>query len=91
MIKTLVTGAFGFFTTESVQSMLGHRYIFYRKAKEELGYQPRSLFDTVSDSFQWFDGAGFLVSGASPLPVRTRVLNTVLQLLSLGFRKLELD
>lgn len=48
------------FTSESLRVLRNHRHISHDKARRELGYEPRPLKETLSDTFAWFEAAGFL-------------------------------
>ncbi len=49
-------GAEPAFTQESLCSLSEHRVVSTARAREELGFQPRSLWQTISAILAWFDG-----------------------------------
>ncbi len=48
------------FTPESLYALRNHLEISSARARQELGYAPRSLETTVRDTFDWFSEAGML-------------------------------
>jgi dihydroflavonol-4-reductase len=48
------------FTPESLYALRNHLEISSSRARQELGYAPRSLETTVRDTFEWFREAGML-------------------------------
>ena len=48
------------FTPESLYALRNHLEISSARARQELGYAPRSLETTVRDTFDWFREAGML-------------------------------
>ncbi|OFY51123.1 MAG: hypothetical protein A2X22_06940 [Bacteroidetes bacterium GWF2_49_14] len=50
-----------FYTRESIQALAnGHKKISSDKAARELEYNPRPLDETIQDTIQWFQNAGYL-------------------------------
>lgn len=50
-----------FYTRESIEAIVnGHKNISSNKAVRELEYNPRPLNETISDTIQWFQNAGYL-------------------------------
>jgi dihydroflavonol-4-reductase len=41
------------FTTYSIKTLLSNSHISYKKAIQELGYQPRKLKETIKDTVEW--------------------------------------
>jgi len=56
------------FTTVSLEALSGNRYVSHARATRELGYQPRSLRQTLVDTLLWFQQAGHLKVARSALP-----------------------
>lgn len=48
------------FTPYSIDVLLGNSLVSSRKAKEMLGYSPRSIYESIGDSLQWFKEKGFV-------------------------------
>lgn len=46
------------FTSESVDIVFGNSYFSNHKARTELGYAPRSVFESIRDSTRWFQQQG---------------------------------
>ncbi len=55
-----ITNSTPLFTKESLATLQEYRQVSYRKAKDELGYQPRPIEDSISDIYDWFEQYGFL-------------------------------
>jgi dihydroflavonol-4-reductase len=53
------------YTYEALRPLDGNRSISHGRATRELGYQPRSLRETVVDTLQWFKSRSFLAPQAS--------------------------
>lgn len=43
------------FTTYSIKTLLSNSHISSLKAMKELGYQPRSLKETIKDTVEWLN------------------------------------
>ena len=48
------------FTTVSLNALTGNRNISHQKATSELGYAPRPIEETLSDTLQWFKDNGYI-------------------------------
>jgi dihydroflavonol-4-reductase len=48
------------YTRDSLAMLCGHQEITSQRAAEELGYRPRSIRETLKDTFAWFEEAGRL-------------------------------
>ena len=46
------------FTIEAMKALGSHRNISWAKARQELGYSPRPLEETIRDTLDWFDRSG---------------------------------
>ena len=46
------------FTSESVDIVFGNSYFSNRKARNDLGYAPRPIFESIRDSIVWFQQHG---------------------------------
>ncbi len=57
------TGARPLFTSVSLKALAGNRNISHAKATHELGYEPRPIRDTISDTIKWFIENGFIKIG----------------------------
>ena len=55
-----ITGGVPLFTPEAIRALNGARFVSHEKASQELGYSPRPLDVTVSDTVQWFKSVGML-------------------------------
>jgi dihydroflavonol-4-reductase len=55
-----LVGARPIFTTAMLNALAGNRRVSHDKATAELGYQPRPLLDTITDTITWFRDNGFL-------------------------------
>jgi dihydroflavonol-4-reductase len=53
-VASRVSGREPLFTRESLEVLISNRSISSRKARAELGFAPRSLAETVTDTLQWF-------------------------------------
>jgi dihydroflavonol-4-reductase len=53
------------YTAQSLRALRGHRAIRTDKAARELGHAPRSLHETIADTFAWYAKAGMLDSEGS--------------------------
>ncbi|HUT98974.1 MAG TPA: SDR family oxidoreductase [bacterium] len=53
-----IFGAEPLFTTEALHALRGNRAYVRDKAERELGYSPRPLEETLTDTYAWFVGAG---------------------------------
>ena len=53
------------FTSESREALRANKVIRHAKAREELGYTPRPIEDSVRDTYAWFESAGRLGAGAA--------------------------
>jgi dihydroflavonol-4-reductase len=54
------------FTPDALIAIGKHREISCAKARRELGYAPRSLEETLRDTFGWFEEQGLLLRDESP-------------------------
>lgn len=62
----LVTGEEPLYTYEALVAVRdGNRHISHAKAAAELGYVPRTLQETVSDTYEWFVKNGYLAQPPS--------------------------
>lgn len=62
-----LTGAEMLYTRESLEILQqSNRVIRRKKAEDELGYRPRPLSDTLSDTYAWFRKSGMLAEQAEP-------------------------
>jgi dihydroflavonol-4-reductase len=52
-----LTGKRARLTAESLHALRNHQQVSHEKASRELGYQPRSLEETVTATFDWFKEA----------------------------------
>jgi dihydroflavonol-4-reductase len=58
-----ITGVEPLYTSESLQILMkSNKNISHSKASRELDFNPRSLDDTINDSFEWFRQNGFIRS-----------------------------
>ena len=58
---SLLTNQEPLFTKQSLDILLNApRKISYQKAKDELGYNPRPLEDTLRDTIDWYKENNFL-------------------------------
>ena len=48
------------FTSISIKELESNKYLSQAKASKELGYEPRSLAETISDTLHWFQDNGFI-------------------------------
>lgn len=48
------------FTTVSLDALVSNRHISHAKATAELGYTPRPIRETLSDTMQWFKENGYI-------------------------------
>lgn len=48
------------FTSESVDIVFGNSYFSNRKARTDLGYAPRPIFESIRDSIAWFEHHGYM-------------------------------
>jgi dihydroflavonol-4-reductase len=56
-----INGTRAIYTAESLNALEGaNRNVSYEKATKQLNYQPRSLQETLEDTFQWFRDAKML-------------------------------
>jgi len=56
------------YTPEALAALRGHRQVSHDRATAELGYTPRPLARTVSDTIDWFQTQGWLDDlGGRPL------------------------
>jgi dihydroflavonol-4-reductase len=53
------------YTAQSLRALRGHRAVCTDKAARELGHAPRSLHETIADTFAWYATAGMLDSEGS--------------------------
>ncbi|MBS0648400.1 MAG: SDR family oxidoreductase [Verrucomicrobia bacterium] len=49
-----LSGGEPLFTSESLSTLHTYRYINNEKARTELGFNPRPLIETLTDTYQWF-------------------------------------
>jgi dihydroflavonol-4-reductase len=54
------TGVRPLFTSVSLKALAGNRNISHAKATRELGYEPRPIKETLSDTINWFMNNGFI-------------------------------
>ncbi|MDD5397753.1 MAG: NAD-dependent epimerase/dehydratase family protein [Dehalococcoidia bacterium] len=54
------TGVRPLFTSVSLKALAGNRNISHAKATRELGYEPRPIKQTLSDTINWFLDNGFI-------------------------------
>ena len=54
------TGTRPIFTSVSLKALAGNRNISHAKATSELGYAPRPIRETLSDTLQWFKDNGYI-------------------------------
>jgi dihydroflavonol-4-reductase len=54
------TGTRPLFTSVSLRALAGNRNISHAKATRELGYEPRPIDETISDTIHWFIDNGFI-------------------------------
>ena len=59
------TGARPIFTSVSLKALAGNRGISHARATRELGYEPRPVSQTLSDTIRWFRENGF-IKGKGP-------------------------
>ena len=59
-----VMGGEALFTYESLDTLGESRNIDFGKASRELGHAPRTLEETIRDSYRWFVEAGMMPAGA---------------------------
>jgi len=55
-----IAGRRPLYTSASLQALCDNRKISYRKATDELGYQPRPFRETLIDTLRWFEENGRL-------------------------------
>jgi len=53
-----LTGKRPLYTHDSLHALRHHRYVSSRKAERELGFQSRSLIETVKDTLEWMNQYG---------------------------------
>ena len=53
------------YTTESLHALVHSPEVDGAKAREELGYEPRPIEDTVDAIHSWFESSGMLGEGYS--------------------------
>ncbi len=53
-------GVEALFTGFSVEALSHHRNVSHEKASHDLGYRPRPLRETVTDTIHWFEQSGYL-------------------------------
>jgi dihydroflavonol-4-reductase len=58
-----ITGKRPLFTSESMQILKCHQKIESTKARDELGFSPRPVRDSVVDTLTWFAGNGYFKKG----------------------------
>jgi len=61
------TGTRPIFTSVSLKALAGNRNISHARATRELGYEPRPVSQTLSDTIRWFRENGF-IKGKGPQP-----------------------
>jgi dihydroflavonol-4-reductase len=54
------TGNRPLFTSVSLKALAGNRSISHARATRELGYEPRPIRETISDTINWFIDNGFI-------------------------------
>jgi len=54
------TGSRPLFTSVSLKALAGNRNISHARAARELGYEPRPIRETISDTINWFVDNGFI-------------------------------
>ena len=54
------TGSRPLFTSVSLKALAGNRNISHARATRELGYEPRPIRETISDTINWFIDNGFI-------------------------------
>ncbi len=61
LLLSLINRQEPFYTRESIEAIVnGHKKISSDKAVRELEYNPRPLDETIRDTIQWFQDAGYL-------------------------------
>jgi len=50
------------FTSISIKELESNKYLSHARASKELGYEPRPLAETISDTMHWFQDNGFINS-----------------------------
>jgi dihydroflavonol-4-reductase len=55
-----IAGSRPVFTTVSLDALLGNRNISHARATSELGYTPRPIRETISDTLKWFKDNGYI-------------------------------
>jgi dihydroflavonol-4-reductase len=50
------------FTSISIRELETNRYLSHAKASKELGYKPRPLEETITDTLKWFKGNSYMNS-----------------------------
>lgn len=60
------TGVRPLFTSISLKALAGNRNINHAKATRELGYEPRPIKETLSDTINWFIDNGFIKRRGHP-------------------------
>lgn len=58
-LASAITGKEQKFTSDSLRAVTHHQSISYEKAARELGYAPRPLRETITDTYKWFLDAGY--------------------------------
>jgi dihydroflavonol-4-reductase len=58
---SMLTGNRPLFTPGSLVALRQHRYISSEKTRASLGYSPRPLFETITETYEWFVNAGMIV------------------------------
>lgn len=53
-----LTGKEPLFTRESLRALRGHRNVSCARAREDLGFRPRPLEETIADTLSWFRERG---------------------------------
>ncbi len=60
------TGVRPLFTTVSLKALAGNRNVSHAKATHDLGYEPRPIRETLSDTIGWFIDNGFIKRRGHP-------------------------
>jgi nucleoside-diphosphate-sugar epimerase len=53
-----MTGSVPLFTPESLGALRANKVVLHDKAKDELGFNPRPVQETITDIFEWFKATG---------------------------------
>jgi dihydroflavonol-4-reductase len=61
-----LTGKRPLYSSASIKALCSSQNVSHEKAAGELGYHPRSLRETIVDTFQWFHESGYLDSPVKP-------------------------